>query len=72
MMKCPNCGRILIETNSDGTKKLRTRMLLFESDGTKAICPSCKAEVLVPVILMSPATGQGIKHVIMVDKSRCS
>ena len=65
-MKCPTCGRVLLETNNEGVKKLRSRMLLFEADGTKAICPSCKTKVCVPVTLDTNSTAP-IKHVIIQD-----
>lgn len=53
MVKCEGCGRIILDQTSEGWK-LRTRMLLFERGGAYAICPSCKKEVKVPVVLNDP------------------
>lgn len=63
-IKCPKCSRIVLDTNADGSKKLRSRMLLFENGGTVAICPGCKWKVAVPVTLDIP-TSRTLKHVIM-------
>jgi hypothetical protein len=64
MVKCPECGRIILDT-SDGSRKLRARVLLFEDDGTIAVCPQCKAGVKVPVSLNgAQTTPNPIKHVI--------
>ena len=66
-MNCPKCDRVIIGKNEDGIKKLRTRILLFEDDGTKAICPQCKTQVIVPVELQTDDDNSniGIKHVII-------
>jgi hypothetical protein len=50
MIQCHECRRIIMDS-TDGGWKLRTRMVLFDEDGAKAICPSCKAHVDVPVTL---------------------
>lgn len=40
-----------MDATQDGGFKLRTRMVLFTSEGgAKAICPSCKTNVDVPYI----------------------
>lgn len=52
MISCKKCNRTIIDATADGGWKLRTRMLLFNSAGTAvALCPTCKAEVPVPVTL---------------------
>jgi hypothetical protein len=52
MLQCTNCRRIILDSTSEGGWKLRTRMLIFQDDGTaSAICPSCKTAVKVPVQL---------------------
>lgn len=52
MLQCEDCRRVIMDSTADGGWKIRTRMLLFDSEGqAKAICPSCKAHVPVPVSL---------------------
>jgi hypothetical protein len=51
-------------TDADGTKKLRSRILLFKEDGTYAVCPDCKTPIKVPIRLDSP-TDRHPKHVIL-------
>lgn len=49
---CPKCNRIVMDSTQDGGFKLRTRMVLFSSEGyAHALCPSCKEPVHVPVFL---------------------
>ena len=48
-VNCPSCGYSFI-TNSNGKKKLRTRILVFVKNGNAmGICPRCKANLKVPV-----------------------
>lgn len=63
-IQCPKCRRIVLDTNEDGTRKLRSRMILFENGGTFALCPGCKSKVPVPISLDIP-TSPTLKHVIM-------
>lgn len=64
---CNKCGRIVLDTLPDGSKKLRSRMILFEGSGTVALCPSCKNKVAVPVTLtgMEPTPSRVLKHIII-------
>jgi hypothetical protein len=49
MLQCQGCNRIIMDSTESGWK-LRTRMVLFDSEGNaEAICPSCKTRVAVPV-----------------------
>lgn len=57
MIMCAGCGRILLDSTSDGGYKLRSRMVLFNSTGQAeaiAICPTCKHKVPVPLTLGDP------------------
>ncbi len=55
MLNCPKCNRIIMDTTSEGGYKVRSRMLVFTSEGeAQAICPSCKASVPVPWIRLTP------------------
>lgn len=50
MLQCQGCNRIIMDSTEGGGWKLRTRMVLFDLNGNaKAICPSCKAHVEVPI-----------------------
>ena len=52
MLQCQECKRIIMDSTSDGGWKIRSRMLLFDSKGNaKAICPTCKHHVPVPIRL---------------------
>lgn len=52
MIKCDSCGRIIMDSTESGGWKLRTRMILFTDTGSAvALCPSCKAQVPVPIML---------------------
>lgn len=67
MVHCPTCDRIILDT-SDGKRKLRARVLLFEDDGTIAVCPQCKMGVRVPVTLDGAQTAPSpLRHVILTD-----
>lgn len=50
MLQCGACNRIIMDKTDSGWK-LRTRMVLFTPGGAKAICPSCKEEVPVPIAI---------------------
>lgn len=50
MIQCGNCNRIIMDSTSEGGWKLRTRMVLFDDKGkAKALCPTCKTQVDVPI-----------------------
>jgi hypothetical protein len=52
MLQCGECNRIIMDSTADGGWKLRTRMLLFDDKGqARAVCPTCKTQVSVPVLL---------------------
>jgi hypothetical protein len=52
MLQCGGCNRIIMDSTSEGGWKLRTRMVLFDEEGqAKAICPTCKTQVDVPIML---------------------
>lgn len=52
MLHCPKCDRKIISVLSGGGYKIRTRMLLVPvHDKVQVICPSCKAQIPVPVYL---------------------
>jgi hypothetical protein len=52
-IKCPRCGYSFI-TKVNGKSKLRTRVLVFAENGnTMGICPKCKTNLKVPVVLDS-------------------
>ena len=67
MVKCPECKKIIIATDDKGTRKLRSRILLFEEGQTIAICPQCKTRVIVPVFLEEKAK-KPISHIILQKK----
>jgi hypothetical protein len=51
-VKCPSCGYSFI-TDSNGKKKLRTRVIVFVENGNAmGICPKCRANLKVPVSLV--------------------
>jgi uncharacterized Zn finger protein (UPF0148 family) len=49
MKVCPECGFHVMDTNEDGTLRLRAKVILFRATGTVAVCKSCGTEVPVPV-----------------------
>lgn len=50
-VNCPACGYSFI-TGTNGKRKLRTRVLVFTENGnTMGICPKCKVNLKVPVML---------------------
>lgn len=65
MVECPKCEKILMDTNTDGTRRLRTKILLFEATGAIAVCPQCKERVPVPVTLTGETERTPLKHVIL-------
>jgi phage FluMu protein Com len=69
MIICPACNKILMEANKEGNMRLKSRLVLFEDGGAKAICPQCKAKVSVPLKLDTSntrsSTNNNIKHIIM-------
>ena len=67
-MNCPKCNKIIIAIDENGTKKLRSRILLFEKDKTIAVCPQCKTKIIVPIILDDKTTKTKINHVIFPNK----
>lgn len=57
LLHCPKCDRIIISPLKDGGYKVRTRMLLFPTyEQAKAICPTCKERVTIPIYLKEEYT----------------
>lgn len=50
MIRCSNCDRIIVDQTEDGWK-MRARMTVFRPEGAFAICPTCKSEVPVPIVM---------------------
>jgi hypothetical protein len=51
VISCPNCNRIIMDTTQDGGYKVRSRMILFKDGKAVALCPTCKHNVPIPVVL---------------------
>jgi len=51
MLNCPNCKRIVLDMTQDGGVKVRSRMIIFNGTEAHAICPSCKTNVSVPLLV---------------------
>lgn len=51
MIKCPKCNKIILDQADDGTRRLRSKLVLFTENGAVAQCPSCKEKVSVPLTL---------------------
>lgn len=47
---CSACNEIILKSVSDGSIKLRSKVLIFKDDGAYAICKGCDTEVPVPVV----------------------
>jgi predicted RNA-binding Zn-ribbon protein involved in translation (DUF1610 family) len=65
VIDCPKCGKHIMDTNEDGTKRLRSKVILFRDDGAVAVCPACKAEIPVPLTLNAPGISTPVKHFII-------
>jgi hypothetical protein len=64
-MRCPYCKKRLFQLTPEGAK-LRTRILVFNFNGqTTMICPECKADVAVGVVLEP-----GLINSLTADKKR--
>lgn len=65
MIQCPKCQKNIVDTAEDGTKRLRSKLVLFTDEGAVALCPSCKEQVPVPVTLGSfENTKQPLVHYV--------
>lgn len=64
-VNCPVCGYGII-AGTNGKRKLRTRVLIFNENGnTMGICPKCKTNLKVPVALVahiSPSDTHSADH----------
>lgn len=63
---CPKCGKHILDINTDGTKRLRSKLVLFKDGGTIAVCPICKSEVSVPITITSKDTKYNVRHIILI------
>lgn len=53
MIQCPKCSKNIVDVAEDGTRRLRSKLILFTEEGAVAQCPSCKERVPVPLTLGS-------------------
>lgn len=51
LLNCPECNRIIVDTTQDGGFKVRSRMIIIHNGQAKALCPTCKTSVSVPLII---------------------
>ncbi len=47
---CTSCGDVIIKS-TDNDVKVRSKVLIFKSEGTFAICKGCGEEIPVPLII---------------------
>lgn len=69
---CTQCGDIIIKSTDDDVK-VRSKVLVFKSNGTFAICKGCGEEIPVPVIIdnsmmKSIATSKKLRLFIKSEK----
>jgi ribosomal protein S27E len=51
-LRCTTCGKPLLVDRGGDKRVLRTRIIIFDNGTSLAKCPSCKAEVVVPIKLI--------------------
>jgi ribosomal protein S27E len=51
-LRCATCGKPLLVDRGGDKRVLRTRIIIFDNGTSLAKCPSCKAEVVVPIKLV--------------------
>jgi len=51
-LRCATCGKPLLVGRGGDKRVLRTRIIIFDNGTSLAKCPSCKAEVVVPIKLV--------------------
>lgn len=71
-MRCPHCGNLVVQTALDGRKKIRTPIVIFDSDGKNGIvkCRECGGEVPLPLTLdLSVASPLGQRILVRAAKS---
>lgn len=72
-VNCPVCGYGII-AGTNGKRKLRTRVLIFNENGnTMGICPKCKTNLKVPVALVahiSPSDTHTANHDVRHGSSK--
>lgn len=50
-LACNKCGELVIKSMSDGTSKLRAKVVVFdEHNGCNAICKGCGTSIPIPFI----------------------
>ncbi len=66
-----SCGQLILKSYSDGTTKLRSKIVLFGNDGkSMAICRACSREVPIPVTLQKARVWKtSIRHYVLEKKS---
>lgn len=54
-VSCPQCGRIILDQQNDGSLRIRTRLILIPSrrEVVIAVCPQCKQSVHLPLKLFA-------------------
>lgn len=48
---CTNCGETVIKSMSDGTSKLRSKVVVFRDGKAMAVCKGCNSEIPVPIVI---------------------
>ena len=55
MINCPSCSNIIMKAYPLGKTKIRNSIIIIKGNKVYAVCPICKAEVLLP---LSPIASQ--------------
>lgn len=47
---CSTCNEVIIKGASDGSIKLRSKVVIFKDEEAIAVCKGCGSEVPVPIV----------------------
>lgn len=61
LLSC-RCGEVLVKSMSDGTTKVRSKIIIFRGGEAFAVCKGCGAERLVPLQLVPDALEKGSRR----------
>lgn len=50
-IECKKCGNYVLQLYTDGKIKLRSKIIIFNDDGTSTAVCKCGKEIYVPVVL---------------------